>query len=292
MHSSSPQQTLADPSPQILVLGFGAAGQPFATGLAAAGARVTAVDPAIAAQGPIDRPRLTLCAALPARLDDYTLVISILPAALTLAALRDLAGRGGNGTILDLSSSDAATMRLAAEELDGRLVDGVILGAVGLTGHTTPLLLAGGPCETAESILTPLGARVTVLPGGRHGDAGQLKLLRSLFTKTLEALVVELNLAADALGLQDKLPLVLGDLRQVAFIDFMDEMLRTHPRHAGRRAIELEAAQALLAGRLPLPMAAAGLGVLARAAAEGPGPDASPRVALDWLRAHAAPVAG
>ena len=274
--------TIAKPmgKPSILVAGYGAAGKPFADGFGAAGAQVLAVDSR--AENPSEQ--IVLRGDLPGDLTEFDLIVSIVPASNVPDLMQEISRRPGTAPVLDLSSSDAKTMQAVAGLLPSRLVDGVILGAVGMTGHRTPVVLAGEASTTVEALLAPLGCQITVLENGAIGDAGKLKLLRSILTKGLEALVVELHISASVMGLEPLLPLALKDLETLNFNDFMREMLRTHPRHAGRRHIEVtQARDSLAALNLPSPMSDAAIHVFARTKAAGVGPDGDLRTALDWL---------
>ncbi|WP_050526197.1 NAD(P)-dependent oxidoreductase [Pseudorhodobacter aquimaris] len=266
--------------PAILIMGFGAAGQAYARGFAPY-AHVTASDPyAGAAAGCTE---LTLCKEMPETLESFDLVIILSPAAVGFSICEEVAKRAGTCPVLDLTSAAPDAMQRAANLLGPRFVDGTVLGAVGLTGLGTPMVFSGPKAADVASLLTPFGCKITCLDGP-PGAASTLKLLRSLFMKGLEALVVETNLTAEALGQSSGLELALGDLAEVKVTDLMTEMLRTHPRHAERRMHEVEAATALMqgAGLTPV-MSQATLCVFSRTAAGGKGPDASVQQALDWL---------
>ncbi|MCJ8139870.1 DUF1932 domain-containing protein [Falsirhodobacter halotolerans] len=268
---------------RVLVVGYGAAGRPIADGLASSGANVTAVDGVVP-----DDSNVPVLPRLPEDLGAWDLVITVVTSAATLALARDIAARPGTPPVLDLSSSPADLMAQVHRLLGDRLVDGVILGAVALGRHRTPLLFAGGPAGQVADMLAPLGCRITVLPDAGIGDAGKLKLLRSVFTKGIEALVVELHQVASAMGQVERLPKVLADLEEGSFHALTQEMLRTHPRHAARRLHEIEDAQAAIHGvGLASPMTDAAHAVFERTSKAGPGPDTSPAQALEWLVARA-----
>ena len=95
--------------------------------------------------------------------------------------------------------------------------------------------------------MNELGFSVTARDGTAVGDASRLKLLRSLFTKGLDALVVESMLAAEAFGLRGDLVELLRDYDERPLRDHIAMYLRTHPPHAARRLVEMELAEAQLA---------------------------------------------
>lgn len=275
---------------RLLIVGFGAVGRIYARGFADAGARVVAVDPAgdDTARVFAREAGVVLHPALPDSLEGLDLVIILTPASVGGLVARDIAARPGQCPVLDLTSSAPEAMIGAAKLLGERLVDGTVMGAVGLGGLATPMLLAGPRAPVLADLLNAVGCRVTCLDGVA-GDASALKLLRSLFMKGLEALVVETRMAAAALGQSGQLPLAFADLAEVDLDAFLTEMLRTHPRHAARRHAEIAAAARLVegAGLSPV-MAGAATAVFARTAGFGSGPDGTPEMALDWLMNSAA----
>ena len=92
-------------------------------------------------------------------------------------------------------------------------VDVAITGAVNLHGAKTPLLCAGEKAEDVAQIFKRLGTPIQVV-GDKPGDAAALKLLRSIFTKGLEALSVECLLTAEKRGLRFARP----DQKRILYI--------------------------------------------------------------------------
>ncbi|MGY4569594.1 NAD(P)-binding domain-containing protein [Bradyrhizobium sp. USDA 3256] len=151
--------------------------------------------------------------------------------------------------LADLTAADPPQVIAAAEMLGAnraRFVDVAIMGAVSLHGIRTPLLASGEKATDFAEAMNALGFSVSARDGSAVGDASSLKLLRSLFAKGLDALVVESMLAAEALGLRQDLIELLGDFDQRPLRDHIDMYLRTHPPHAGRRLVEMELAETQL----------------------------------------------
>lgn len=151
--------------------------------------------------------------------------------------------------LADLTAADPPQVIAAADMLGAnraRFVDVAIMGAVSLHGIRTPLLASGEMATDFAQTMNALGFSVSAREGSAVGDASSLKLLRSLFAKGLDALVVESMLAAEALGLREELIELLGDFDQRPLRDHIDMYLRTHPPHAGRRLVEMELAEAQL----------------------------------------------
>lgn len=273
---------------QLLVAGYGAAGRAYAAGFRQAGAEVTAVDPFAndEVQKEAQTLGISLLNKLPGDLGSFDLVIILSPAAASLDIIRQLADRPGVCPVLDLTSSAPNAMQQASAMIGERLIDGTVLGAVGLGGLATPMVFSGTHANKAAAILREFGCCIACIDG-KPGTASTLKLLRSLFMKSLEALVVETQLAAAALGQTEGLRIALADLAEVDMPELLAEMLRTHPKHAGRRTYEIEAAASLMreAGFTSFILPATSQ-LFSRTAAAGPGPDDSPEAALRWLNIH------
>ncbi|MDP4299351.1 NAD(P)-dependent oxidoreductase [Leptothrix discophora] len=195
-------------------------------------------------------------------------------------------------TLCDLSTASPDTKRESARLAAAaslRYVDVAIMGAVSLAGARTPLLAAGDGAAELARWMSQAGARVQVIEGGRPGDAVALKLLRSAFTKGLEALSVELLVAAERQGLRAQLFEQLRDIDQTPLQDFLEMLVRTHVVHAGRRAHEVHEAAAELARHGPASVVLPGVErrfqQTAAARAESPPPQAAPDMAqaLAWL---------
>lgn len=211
-----------------------------------------------------------------------------------LSACRDLLSYLRPATLLvDLTTAAPADKQVAfclAADLRIRYVDAVILGAIALTGATTPLLAAGPAGEEALHDFAGLGAPVRVLPQARAGDAAALKLLRTILTKGLEALAVECLVAAERQGIRSELYTAMSDVDAAGFTNFLDMLVRTHIEHAERRWHEVQRARVQLTSLgLPATMLSASGEVFARttrSAAVNPPPAvaaADVNAALKWL---------
>lgn len=202
--------------------------------------------------------------------------------------------------LADLTAADPPHVIAAADMLGknrARFVDVAIMGAVSLHGIRTPLLASGELATGFATTMNALGFSVSAREGSAVGDASSLKLLRSLFAKGLDALVVESMLAAEALGLRQDLIALLADFDQRPLRDHIDMYLRTHPPHAGRRLVEMELAEAQLMS-LGLKSLTTRATIdryrhttdLLREASEGPPADAP--ASLQWLLAAEQAAAG
>ena len=198
----------------IGILGFGEAGSAFARVLAGQGAVVWAFDKAWSksASGPplndyAGEHSIRFCS-----LADLLAVADIVLSTVTTDAALDaaracVADLRAHQYYCDLNST-APTIKV---ELDGLIgptgamfVEGAILGAIGVTGGRTKILLGGVHAEGLSGTLNKFGLETSAY-SIEIGKASTFKMLRSIFSKGMEALVIELLLAGRKAGLEDDL---------------------------------------------------------------------------------------
>lgn len=165
--------------------------------------------------------------------------------------------------------------------------DVAITGAISLGGSRTPLLCAGITADRLVELMRAIGAPIRTV-GTHAGDAVALKLLRSVFTKGLEALAVECLMAAEHRGIRNELYEVLSDLDQSPIKDFMETVVITHVRHAGRRFKEVQEARTQLQNEGIRPLAIDGVAMLFQRTSESIAKQplaAEPTIenSLEWL---------
>ena len=84
-------------------------------------------------------------------------------------------------------------------------VEGAVLGAIGVTGARTEILLGGPHGERAARVLSDeLGLNVRFY-SEEIGRASTFKLLRSVFSKGMEALLIEFLVAGERAGIREDL---------------------------------------------------------------------------------------
>ncbi len=148
----------------------------------------------------------------------------------------------------------------AAAERGVLYADGAVLGTVAASGHEVPIAAAGTGAEAFRALGTTAGLKISVI-AGEAGQAARLKLVRSVFMKGRDALVLEMMVAARRLGLGDEVAAsIAGPGEQVPFTELSDRVLRALAIHAGRRAEELDSSGDVLrdAGVDPIVTTAAG----------------------------------
>lgn len=195
---------------------------------------------------------------------------------------------------VDMTTATPETMREAAALAAHRgvgFVDVAVTGAVNVRGAKTPMLCSGERASAAARMFGDLGAPVRVV-GERAGDATRLKLLRSIFTKGLEALAIECLATAEAAGLRPQLHDVLLDVDQTPLQALMETLVTTHVQHAARRRDEVvEAGQLMRAHGIEpvvLPAVQALFERTVDALGHDPLPGSGVDAALAWLSRSAA----
>lgn len=190
------------------------------------------------------------CGTIAAAVSDVDVVIAAVPAAAASevvdACVRHL--RPGQ-LYVDPTSSLPNMKRSAAEsvELTGaEYVDVAVVGTVVTAGARVPMLAAGRGAARWEEEALALGLNVTAIDGAA-GDAALVKLLRSVFMKGRDALVLEMLLAARRYGVHEAvLASIGGPAEQVPFPSLADRVMCSLAVYAERRADELADAASLL----------------------------------------------
>lgn len=132
----------------------------------------------------------------------------------------------------------------------GHFVDGAIMGSLTHDGYRVSVALAGPRAEDASSVLNAMGMNTHVI-GNRPGLASTVKMIRSVYSKGLEAAVIEMATAAHVDGSLAEVLKSLGDLLSLPpfslpFPDMVRSLLREQPRHATRRAAEMKLVSATM----------------------------------------------
>jgi len=200
---------------RVTFVGFGEVAAAFAPAFAARGAQVAAYDVLLDEAG--GRERLAAraggtkveFAALGEALRGARYVFSTVTTDVACEAARACSALLARGQIwVDLNATDPAVKREIAaivEATGAAFVEGALLGAVGVSGAQTEMLLGGTQsARTARTLADDYGLNV------RHysdevGKASTYKMLRSVFSKGLEALLIEFLVAGERAGMRAEL---------------------------------------------------------------------------------------
>jgi 3-hydroxyisobutyrate dehydrogenase-like beta-hydroxyacid dehydrogenase len=179
------------------------------------------------------------------------IVISAVTADAALAAAEQTAPFLNASTVyVDLNSVSPSTKRLVAERIEAHgagFVEFAVMAPVSGPGIAVPILAGGLQAGSVAATLNAVGMAIKTA-SLEIGVASATKLCRSIVIKGMEALMVDLNLAAERAGV---LPAVLSSLE--ASYPGMDwaEVARIMPtrveRHGRRRAQEMREASRMMA---------------------------------------------
>lgn len=235
-------------APRVSFVGFGEVASVFSKALREGGAEVCAYDVNLTRPGGPARLEgrrkdadIRLC-PLAEAVRDADLILSTVRPQTACEAARECATHLRPGqTYVDFNStSPAVKVEIAGiiASSGATFVEGAILGAVGATGAATPAL--AGDAAVAET-LTGLGMRVSFLEGP-PGRVTLFKLLRSVFSKGAEALLLELTAAARRAGLEEALwkDVVVDLMTKTPFEKTAKNWIDTHPAARRRRHHEMQ----------------------------------------------------
>jgi 3-hydroxyisobutyrate dehydrogenase-like beta-hydroxyacid dehydrogenase len=189
---------------RVTFIGYGEVATAFSAAIAARGAEIRGYD---------IMPRVSTSPAtilpLEEALRGASLVLSTVTTTVALEAARQCVPHLVAGqTYVDLNATDP-DVKLDIERViaptGAAFVEGAILGAVGVTGARTEILLGGPRARLAEGALAgELGLNARFY-SETVGQASMFKMLRSVFSKGLEALLIEFLVAGERAGIREDL---------------------------------------------------------------------------------------
>jgi 3-hydroxyisobutyrate dehydrogenase-like beta-hydroxyacid dehydrogenase len=176
---------------------------------------------------------------------DATAILSAVPGSAAREVVRGCApGLAPGVYYVDLTAAPVAHKREGAALVSaagGRYVDAAVLGTVAASGFEVSIAASGPGAHGWQKLVAPEGLNVDVLDAPA-GHATLLKLLRSVYTKGRDALVVEMLLAARHYGLEQRVAeSIAGPGEEVPFPALAERVLSSVAIHAGRRGDELGA---------------------------------------------------
>lgn len=144
---------------------------------------------------------------------------------------------------VDLNASSPSVKRRIAQIIGptgADFVEGAILGAVGVTGSRTKILTGGLKSREAAETLSRIGLNPEAY-STEIGKASSFKMLRSVFSKGLEALLIEFLIAGKRAGIQEELWREIVDLFSTnPFERVAQNWITTHAAAHDRRYHEME----------------------------------------------------
>lgn len=244
---------------RLAFIGFGEVASAFSGAVAARGAEIAAYDVLCEQPGGLDRLRARATGAkvrfcgLPDALNSARYVLSTVTTSVAREAARSCVPHLQAGqTYVDLNATDPP-LKLEIERIivpsGADFVEGALLGAVGVTGAKTEILLGGPHGRRAESDLgCQFGLNVRFY-SEEIGKASMFKMLRSVFSKGMEALLIEFLVAGDRAGIREDLWREVTELfAQHPFEKTASNWVRSHATAHARRRHEMEQVEGVLRG--------------------------------------------
>lgn len=232
---------------QIAIVGFGEAGQHIGRGLAAEGkARLSAYDLRHAERQLIEAAQsagIALRDSSAAAIKDAAIVFSLVTASSAVDAARAAAPNLKAGQVyIDFNSVSPMTKRAVAEAIaasGAKFIEAAIMAPVPGPNHKVPVLVAAEGADSIAARLNSIGMKVEVA-GERIGDASLSKMLRSIFIKGIEALMLESLVAARHSGIEERiLDSVQKTLPGINWRELAAYNLERTYAHGKRRAAEM-----------------------------------------------------
>lgn len=237
-------------------MGFGEVASRFAAALVENGASVLAYDvlldrdggeASLAARARGKAPRFVPLRTLLAEADT---VLSTVTTDVALAAARSCAPHLRRETVfVDLNATSPAVKRSIADVIaagGAHFVEGAILPAVGVMGARSQVLVCGARAAQVAQAVNAHG--LNFAPYGEEiGKASSFKMMRSIFSKGLEALLVECLLAGRRAGVAEDLwREIVATLDAASFEEVGGNWVKTHGTAHARRYHEMQQVAGLL----------------------------------------------
>jgi 3-hydroxyisobutyrate dehydrogenase-like beta-hydroxyacid dehydrogenase len=124
-------------------------------------------------------------------------------------------------------------------------VDGAIMGALPISGHKVLIFAAGSHAAEAARLLNQRGMNLQAV-GTEPGRASAIKLILSISSKGLEAVLVETLLAARHYGVEEQVLSAFHQFFSKGLDAAIDRFVGSDAVHAGRRVKEMESSVRLL----------------------------------------------
>jgi len=207
---------------RIAFVGFGEVAAAFAPAFSRHGASVAAYDVLLDKAGGRERLESRARAApveflpLANALSEARFVFSTVTTSVATRAAAACAPHLAAGQFYVDLNATMPSIKLEVEQIvrpsGASFVEGALLGAVGVTGAATAIL-TGGPSgeQAARELASAFGLNATFF-STELGKASTFKMLRSIFSKGLEALLIEFLTAGERAGMREALWKEVADL--------------------------------------------------------------------------------
>ena len=224
---------------KIGFIGFGEVGRTFSQEMKARGAEVYFYD--IVNKKP---ESWIVSLPLPDLIGRCDIILSTSSTHVAVEVAQEASGYLTPGKIyVDMNSTSASVKNRIADVIEpskADFIEGAILSAVGETGPKASILVCGGKAEAVSSMMNHLGLINLKYFSPKIGEASQVKMLRSVFSKGIECLLLEMLMAGRQAGVAEYLWKDIVDfMTKNSFERVAENWIRTHPVAFERRYHEM-----------------------------------------------------
>ncbi len=189
-------------------------------------------------------PTIHLSADIKSLVTENDLILSVVTADAAMSVVQGVLPYINEKKIyVDMNSVSAKTkIRMAGliEETGGVFIEAAILGAIAAYGFRAPVLVCGNSAREFADFFNSLGFDIKYLSRD-IGKASNMKMLRSVFAKGVESLLIEMMIAAKRGDLLDAVMAeIIEFMDKRSFQDIANAWITTTVMHAKRRADEME----------------------------------------------------
>lgn len=236
---------------RVAFIGYGEVAAAFSTALVARGVEVAAYDVLLDQPGGADRLKARAgdvkvdFRPLADAVGKVTYVLSTVTTSVAQeAARRCVPYLHAGQTYVDFNATDPelkAQIERIVTPSGAAFVEGAVLGAVGVTGAKTEILLGGPHARRAERELAGEMGLNARFYSEEIGKASMFKNLRSVFSKGMEALLIEFLTAGERAGIRADLWCEVTELfSNHPFEKTASNWVRTHATAHARRLSEMK----------------------------------------------------
>ncbi len=148
-------------------------------------------------------------------------------------------GKYSKGLFVDVNNISPKTVKDALDKINnGKVVDAAIIGSVSRNGLKVKII-ASGPSAKEFLSLNDYGMNISVV-GKKIGDASTIKILRSVYTKGVSALLFETLYPAYKLGIDKEVLQCISETEGEDFMESANSRMVSAVFHAKRRSEEME----------------------------------------------------
>ena len=231
------------------VIGFGEVGSVFSNAMAERGAHILVYDELLEQEGGKQALETRIqyggieFTSLPEVFLRSEMILSVVTTqAAEVVAEEIVAQLRSQQVYVDLNSTSPTVKKRIGQIIEGggaEFVEGAILGAVGAVGAGARILITGEKGEQVALFLNQLGLNTTFY-SAEVGKASTFKMLRSIFSKGLEALMLELMITGRRAGIEGDLWRDVTDfMTENPFDQVVENWIRTHAVAYERRYHEM-----------------------------------------------------